>query len=262
MKITSSLLLALLLALASLSSLNGAIIIESSALNKNSDDSDLTFNLVDESGGNTSSILLVGVSARLFSTPASFDEITIDYGGSTDVSGILLGAKNEVVANNGTVIYGFDLGNVSGSQIITINNTSSQTTDEVFTVFQLSGATLSGYIANGSSGNPGSPFQMTTTLDGVESGSFVFAVGSDRQGRPYEGAIGTSDSDGSVTPNRGASYLYDLNSVGGNLTVGFDWDGDGLKTVSAVAIVDIPEPGVSALLGGFFALGFVMLRRR
>jgi len=121
-----------LLACFSLSMVKGATInIESSTLNNNSDDSDLLFNLVDETGGNTSSILLVGVSARLFNS-GSFDEITIDYGTSTDVSGTLLGAENEFAGNNGTVIYGFDLGNVSGPQSITINNTSTQTTDEVF----------------------------------------------------------------------------------------------------------------------------------
>jgi len=260
MKVTAS----LLLALASLTSLNGAIILETSALNFNSDDSDMSFDLVDETGGNTSSILLVGVSARLFSS-GSLDVFTIDYGTSTDVAGTLLGAENEFAANNGTVIYGFDLGNVSGPQSITINNTSTQTTDEIFTVFQLSGATLSGYIANGEGDNYGSPYQATTTLNGVQSGSFVFAVGSDRQNRVYEGAIGASDSDGSTAPNRAASYLYDLDSAGGNLTVGFDWDDDGIKTVSAVAIAPlapIPEPGTFALIGGFFALGFVMLRRR
>lgn len=242
------------------------IVLESSKFLNHQNNSGATFDIVDESGSNSSSILLVGIGQRRRSVvPTS--EITLSWSGGSDQTGTIL--TSDVLVDVTNSIFAFDLGNVAGPEQITINNLDSDGFRETFSIIQVSGATLDGVIVSSAKGTGGSDNSITTGLTGVTAGAFVFGIGINRSNNPsFDRTIGPSDASGyseNGSP-QGSFYTYDLGSAGGDVTVGYQLTSDPERMVmSAVALgvaQTVPEPNSLLLAIGFSSLSIISRRRR
>jgi hypothetical protein len=150
-----------------------------------------------------------------------------------------------------------DLGDVSASESVTINQLATDPYGEVYSALQISGATLSGIISN-SDNDIASASSYSIELTGVSADSFVFAVGGSNNNNANRAATGTTPTvdwfGGQKAGGSNAHHLYDLGSAAGDLTYGFTLGGgsDG-AAMAAIALAPgsappdhhvSPNPGV------------------
>jgi len=223
-----------------------------------------SINLVDETGGNSSSVLVVATSHRF--SDVSIGEVTMDRGGST---GIVANSFDSAYTSNiGSAIYLFDLGNVTGGESITLNNVSTGTARETFTVFQLSGVDLSAvqFVTGAHNGNV---FSSAFTED-LDAGSFTLWTAANRSNRSLDAVIPTVTSTppsedfnslvAAAGGNHSVYWAYD-NGLSGTTSVGFDLSSDGATSLVGVNLVAIPEPGTLTLVG-IAGIGLLAALRR
>ncbi|GEM_PF-4864027 len=243
--------------------ISGAIVVEASRFLIDSDSGvNPTLNIVDESGGNSNSILLVGVTADSSSSlPAS--DVTLSWSGGSNIAGTQL-ITDSGPSNTQTSLWAFDIGNVAAGETVTFNNASSAAR-EVFSLLQVSGATLAGAETVAFGSNNGNATSASLSFSSLQNDAFVFGVANWRNNsRSITGNSANIDSiSGANINNRGHMYMLDTAAQASSSTYSFNVnsDSDGIA-FSAVALNAIPEPS-SVLLLGLATLGLTLgLRRR
>lgn len=223
-----------------------------------------SFNLVDETGGNTSSVLLVAATHRYEATKPLSD-VTLTRGGSTAQADLFAASFHSSDSNaNGISFYAFDLGNATAGESVTLNNLSTIGARETFTVLQISGARLSDALFTSGSRN-GNTFSSSFASN-LDAGSFTFWIAGNVSKRTLTSVTPEDPDNFGSDPNAagsnyGVHWAYD-GALSGATTVGFTIGGDGSTQLGAINLQPVPEPATHALLLGSMALGFIVLRRR
>jgi hypothetical protein len=241
---------------------SGAIIVESSGtpLSGQHNISSFNYGLVDETGGNSSSLLLVGVTAQN-GTPSA-TTVQIDTGG---------GATNAdfSIFDSGNGVAGwwvFDLGDVTAGNITILNDTANLGR-ETYTVLQLSGASASGLIADTKDEATDTNTIFQTELENVAAGSFLATLGfrDNNQNPAGWSVIGPSDVMANGQFNNSWFYSSANNLAGGTFNTGFNVPANGQNTdLAAIAIAPlvetVPEP-LSVAVWSVVAVGLLCYRR-
>tara|TARA_B100001971_G_scaffold215121_1_gene257872 strand:- start:13734 stop:14114 length:381 start_codon:yes stop_codon:yes gene_type:complete len=105
-------------------------------------------------------------------------------------------------------------------------------------------------------GTSGSNFDPGT-LSGVQTFTVILDLSSWEDGTSERGSISYSRDGGA-----NIDFYYDFNGDPDFRYIGFTERSVVGATLSGLTLTQVPEPGVSALLGGCLALGYVMCRRR
>lgn len=221
-------------------------------------------------------VLVVDATTNNFSSTASYTDVTVENGGTLNLTGGALTLTQTSGANNathfnlngGSTLNFFDGVHTINERINTTGATSTvRVTGSLATInvhqqsffnatmdFVFDAAGISTFDSDSRLGFGDSTITIDASAYTGGAATFVL-VDTDFFNGTYAYNGGGFATIGTIVAPTGYTATFDQSK--------FDGDpGDGFTGEITVTLAVVPEPGTYALLGGIFALSYVMVRRR